>query len=75
MEEGKIRLYPGGYAGYISKRLTTIPEESGDQESRLELELKKARLIGELASIDRARNEPEYLRLEKEFLETVQKLK
>lgn len=75
MEEGKIRLYPGGYAGYISKRFTAIPEEPRDQESRLELELKKARLIGELASIDRSRNDPEYLRLEQQFLETVQKLK
>ncbi len=75
MEEGKIRVYLGGYAGYVSKRFTTIREEPRDQKSRLELELKKARLIGELAFIDRARNEPEYLRLEQEFLETVHKLK
>ncbi len=75
MEDGKIRVYPGGYANYVSKRFLSVSELPLDHDSRLELELKKARLIGELALIDRIRNKSEYLRLEQEFFETIQKLK
>jgi macrolide transport system ATP-binding/permease protein len=75
IENNKILVYPGGLAGYRSKRFSNIEEKQSN--NRLELELKKARLMGELAMArtDRTRNEPEYLRLEQEFLETVRRLK
>jgi macrolide transport system ATP-binding/permease protein len=77
IENGKIRVYPGRYVDYVANRCSHIAEELSVQSYRLELELKKARLIGELslAKNDCTRNESEYLRLEQEFLETVRQLK
>jgi macrolide transport system ATP-binding/permease protein len=75
IENCKILTYQGGYTDYAAKRFSHIATEQRDDINRLELELKKARLMGELSQIDRTRNEPEYLRLEQEFLETVRRLR
>ncbi|MDD4802517.1 MAG: ABC-F family ATP-binding cassette domain-containing protein [Syntrophomonas sp.] len=75
IENCQVRVYPERYSDYTKSRLYDEPKQKWPQADRLELEIKKARLISELSVIDRTRNEAEYLRLEKEFLETVNQLR
>lgn len=84
IEDGAIKVYPGKYSEYLQRSNTaetTMRKEKADPKAEwpgldpLELEVKKARLIGELALLDRTKNEPEYKQKEAEFLEILQQLR
>lgn len=71
----QIQVYPGPWSEYRASRQNKHLEADGGSFDRLELEFRKARLLSELSTLDRVKNEAEYLRLEKEFQDTVQKLR
>lgn len=72
IEANRVQVYPGSCSEYLDRRQAQpVKPEPVD---RLELEFRKTRLLSELSTLDRARNESEYLRLEKEFKETVRRL-
>lgn len=60
---------------YIEQRSRHEARQKSSNSDRLELELKRTRILSELSLIDRSRNENEYLRLEQEFVEVVRRLK
>ncbi len=74
IENGEIKVYPGRYSAYRDNCLAAQVKPTALAPERLELEIKKSRLISHLSLLDRSRNEAEYLRLEKEFLETLRRL-
>ncbi|HYH04071.1 MAG TPA: hypothetical protein VEC37_13290, partial [Bacillota bacterium] len=58
-------VYPGSYTEYRESRSRTAKTEQG--ELKMQLELQKARVLGELSMVDRERNPGEYARLEGEY--------
>lgn len=71
----QIRVYLGPCSEYWESRQSQHLEADLESSDRLELEFRKARLLSELSTLDRVKNEAEYLRLEKEFQDTVRKLR
>lgn len=74
IDDGRIQVYPGNCSEFRESQQYKHLEAGLESFERLELEIRKARLIGELSTLDRVKNEAEYLRLEKEFQDTVRKL-
>ncbi|MEQ8175258.1 MAG: ribosomal protection-like ABC-F family protein [Syntrophomonadaceae bacterium] len=74
IDAGKIQVYPGPCSEYWESWENKHWGAELETHDRLELEFRKARLLGELSTLDRVKNEAEYLRLEKEFQDTVRKL-
>ncbi|MEN6462574.1 MAG: ATP-binding cassette domain-containing protein, partial [Syntrophomonas sp.] len=74
IDAGRIRVYPGPCSEYWESRQNRHWGVEMEAHDRLELEFRKTRLLGELSTLDRVKNEAEYLRLEKEFQDTVRKL-
>jgi macrolide transport system ATP-binding/permease protein len=69
-----VHIYPGNYTEYLASLAVPLKQEGG-RERQLLLELKKARLLGELATVDRQRSPEEYARLEAEFQKIVRRLR
>jgi macrolide transport system ATP-binding/permease protein len=68
-----VHIYPGNYTEYLASQASVTKGER--RERKLQLELEKARLLGELATVDRQRAPEEYRRLELEFQEIVRQLR
>ncbi|HWP96603.1 MAG TPA: ABC-F family ATP-binding cassette domain-containing protein [Syntrophomonadaceae bacterium] len=75
IEDGHIQVYPGGYHEYVEKRCLGQTKQPEKQIDRLELEIRKARIISDLSIIDPVRNKDEYLRLEQEYMQIIQQLR
>lgn len=80
--DGAIRAYPGSYSEYLQQMDPSDKMPNNEREASaepsidlLELEIKKARLMGELATMDRKKDEEAYLRKEAEFLEVLRQLR
>jgi macrolide transport system ATP-binding/permease protein len=68
-----VHTYPGNYTEYLASLASVTKGERC--ERKLQLELQKAQLLGELATVDRQRASEEYRRLEAEFEEIVRQLR
>ncbi len=75
IENAQVTAYPGNYPDYIEHRSICHSQQQAGESDRLELEIKKARLISELSMIDRSKDEGSYLRREQEFLEVIRRLR
>lgn len=75
IEEGQIRIYPGKYSEYIDHRSAGSSKNRSGRFDRLELEIKKSRIISKLSMADRSKDEEGYTLLEQEFNEIVRLLK
>ncbi|MGI6469554.1 MAG: ABC-F family ATP-binding cassette domain-containing protein [Syntrophomonadaceae bacterium] len=73
IEEQKITVHPQSYSEYQLSR--SIGHRDGTAENRMELEVKRDRLLSELSLIDRNLKESEFLRVEAEYLAVVEQLK
>lgn len=71
IDKNRIQVYPGPCSQYWGSRRNMCSGAGSESFDRLELEFRKARLLSELSTVDRVKNETEYLRLEKEFLDTI----
>ncbi|HCF48712.1 MAG TPA: hypothetical protein DER60_00415 [Syntrophomonas sp.] len=73
IENRKIMIHPQSYAEYQLDRSSL--RWHAIAERRMELEMKKDRLLSELSLIDRRCKEVEYLKVEAEFLAVVEQLR
>jgi macrolide transport system ATP-binding/permease protein len=67
-----VHTYPGNYAEYLASQAPVDREER--RVRKLQLELRQARVLGELAKLDRQRFPQEYQRLDAEYREIVREL-
>jgi len=74
LENGKLTVYPGALSEY--QKANPKSESNIDTTAeKIRLELKLARLEGELSGLDRGRNQEEYQSLEAEYFQTVELLR
>lgn len=72
IENRELKVYPGSYDEYLESK--NQPRVGATAETKLELEVRKARLLGELSLVDRRRFPGEYERLEAEYREIMRRL-
>jgi len=73
IEDQKITVHPQSYSEYQLSKV--IRHQESTAEKRMELEIKRDRLLSQLSLIDRRLKEAEFLRIEAEFLSVVEQLK
>ncbi|HEY8462798.1 MAG TPA: ABC-F type ribosomal protection protein [Bacillota bacterium] len=72
IEERDLQVFPGNYREYLENRSRLHGQVL--PELKLQLELAKARILGELATVNRQRFPQDYERLEDEYQEVIAKL-
>lgn len=75
IDANQIQVYTGPYSEYWESWQNKNFNPEPESFSLLELEFRKARLLSELSTLDRTKNETEYLRLEKEYHDILRRLR
>lgn len=75
MDKGKLRKFPGRYSEYMEHLHSQKKSIQNAKEERMTLELRKAFLIGQLATFPKQKDPEAFQRMEEEYLSVLEQMR